>query len=118
MKPGGRYHGKAGDYAMHKFAYYICFKCQQPYFGGQRSCEVAGGVGEERAFIREEMICGGCSSMGQVCQLPSVTIRDYQLQALTVKEEMMCGGRSSMGQVWSASIRHYPLLSVTSTYQV
>ena len=58
--------GIAGEYAMHKFAYYICFKCQQPYFGGQRSCEVAAGVGEERAFVKEEMICGGCSSMGQV----------------------------------------------------
>ena len=28
LKPGGRYEGKAGDYAMHKFAYYLCFKCQ------------------------------------------------------------------------------------------
>ena len=33
---------------MHKFAYYLCYKCKQPYFGGHRSCEVAAGVGEER----------------------------------------------------------------------
>ena len=66
LKPGGRYENRTGEYAMHKFAYYICFKCQSPYFGGQRSCEVAAGVGEEgRQFVKEEMICGGCSSMGQ-----------------------------------------------------
>ena len=35
LKAGGRYHNKAGEYAMHKFAYYICSKCQAPYFGGQ-----------------------------------------------------------------------------------
>jgi len=26
LKPGGRYEKKPGEYAMHKFAYYICFK--------------------------------------------------------------------------------------------
>ena len=66
LKPGGRYEKNHAEYAMHKFAYYICHLCQAPYFGGMRSCEVAAGVGEERAFIKEEMICGGCSSQGQV----------------------------------------------------
>jgi len=65
LKPGGRYEKNHAEYAMHKFAYYICHLCQAPYFGGMRSCEVAAGVGEERAFIKEEMICGGCSSQGQ-----------------------------------------------------
>jgi hypothetical protein len=35
---------------MHKFAYYMCFKCKNPYFGGYRSCEVAAGQGEENKF--------------------------------------------------------------------
>ena len=28
LKPGGRYENNPGEYAMHKFAYYLCFKCQ------------------------------------------------------------------------------------------
>uniref|UniRef100_A0A6U6BMR8 RING-type domain-containing protein n=1 Tax=Guillardia theta TaxID=55529 RepID=A0A6U6BMR8_GUITH len=64
LRAGGRYHKQPGEYAMHKFAYYLCYKCKQPYFGGHRSCEVAAGVGEERQFDEREKICGGCSAMG------------------------------------------------------
>ena len=38
------------------FAYYLCFKCRKPYFGGERVCGEGGG-----AFDPTELVCGGCS---------------------------------------------------------
>jgi hypothetical protein len=68
LKPGGRYEGQPVQYALHKFAYYLCFRCHQPYFGGHRSCEVAAGEGEAAKYDESEMVCGGCSSLGKtVC---------------------------------------------------
>jgi len=64
LQPGGRYHKREAEYAMHKFAYYMCSKCKAPYFGGHRSCEVAADVGENQAFDPAHMVCGGCSSVG------------------------------------------------------
>eukprot|EP00286_Rhodomonas_abbreviata_P002849 CAMPEP_0181347648 /NCGR_PEP_ID=MMETSP1101-20121128/33989_1 /TAXON_ID=46948 /ORGANISM="Rhodomonas abbreviata, Strain Caron Lab Isolate" /LENGTH=192 /DNA_ID=CAMNT_0023459873 /DNA_START=205 /DNA_END=783 /DNA_ORIENTATION=- len=64
LKPSGRYHKQEAEYAMHKFAYYLCSKCTLPYFGGHRSCEVAADQGEDQAFDPSHMVCGGCSSVG------------------------------------------------------
>src|SRR4051794_32546815 len=44
-------------FAMHKFAYYQCFKCKKPYYGGDQQCAVAGPVN----FDPSELICGACS---------------------------------------------------------
>lgn len=92
--PNSRYFGKAIEYAMDKLAYYPCFKCKQPYFGGRGRCE-AGQAGanaanpannaeakEDVCFLRFEscfnrpvfqfdashLVCGGCSDQGQECQ--------------------------------------------------
>jgi len=46
---------------MFRLAYYKCFKCKQPYFGGMKDCIAAQ---EERAdFKVEELICGSCSAI-------------------------------------------------------
>lgn len=39
--PTSLYFQKPLDYALKSFAYYPCFKCKQPYFGGKRACEEA-----------------------------------------------------------------------------
>ena len=56
LREGGRYHGQTVNYAMHKFAYYVCHKCKAPYFGGYRSCEVAAGEGEQNAFDARSVV--------------------------------------------------------------
>lgn len=38
---GRPFYGKPADYAMDRFAYYLCHKCQRPYFGGEKQCAVA-----------------------------------------------------------------------------
>jgi hypothetical protein len=30
--------------AMHRYNYYTCFQCAEPYFGGERDCGAAAGA--------------------------------------------------------------------------
>jgi E3 ubiquitin-protein ligase MYCBP2 len=51
-------------FALHRFAYYLCFKCQRPYFGGNYECAAAG----NHDFNPSEFVCGGCApSQAQDC---------------------------------------------------
>eukprot|EP00656_Telonema_subtile_P054326 TRINITY_DN8096_c0_g1_i4.p1 TRINITY_DN8096_c0_g1~~TRINITY_DN8096_c0_g1_i4.p1 ORF type:complete len:610 (-),score=158.24 TRINITY_DN8096_c0_g1_i4:132-1961(-) len=46
--------GDSVKFALKKFAYYMCFKCNEPYFGGHRNCE---DVEEDREFDPTELVC-------------------------------------------------------------
>lgn len=63
--PTSEWYGRKADYAESIFAYYECFKCKQPYFGGLRACGAAG----EEEFDPRTLICGGCvpHAAEQVC---------------------------------------------------
>ena len=54
--PDSKWHNDPEGYAEDLFAYYECFKCKKPYYGGERVCGEAGG-----AFDPTELVCGGCS---------------------------------------------------------
>ncbi|GAM20883.1 hypothetical protein SAMD00019534_040580 [Acytostelium subglobosum LB1] len=60
LLPGGSYENNMEGYIMEQFAYYLCFKCKQPYFGGSNQC--AANMASPEKFNPEELICGGCSS--------------------------------------------------------
>ena len=86
LEPTSRYYQKPDDYALDKLAYYPCFKCKQPYFGGRGRCE----AGQEQAPAadgpREEydashLVCGGCSDQGQECKKHG---KEYMYDALLV----------------------------------
>lgn len=32
------YFNKPSEYAMAIYAYFLCFKCKNPYFGGRKNC--------------------------------------------------------------------------------
>jgi len=44
-------------YALYHFSYFTCFKCKNPYFGGERACE----GNQMMEFDPKELVCGGCS---------------------------------------------------------
>jgi len=56
---GSRWFNDATGFAMHKFAYYMCFKCQKPYFGGDYQCAAAA----DQRWDPSELLCGGCSPL-------------------------------------------------------
>ena len=69
-------------FAMHKFAYYQCFKCGKPYYGGDYQCAEAGG-GDQ--FDPSELLCGACSPI-----LSQVSCMDrWMLLAIDLDEKKM-----------------------------
>ena len=60
VSEGGRYYQNPVGYAMDKFAYFMCYKCSKPYFGGDAACGVRG------EFDPSELVCGPCANPGMV----------------------------------------------------
>ena len=58
--PNDRFFGKLGEYAMFKCAYYPCFKCKKPYFGGMNDCGDEAMMAAD--FRREDLVCPKCSA--------------------------------------------------------
>jgi len=58
--PNDHFYNNLAEFAMFKCAYYSCFKCKTPYFGGMADCnDMAMRAGD---FRREDLICAKCSS--------------------------------------------------------
>jgi len=47
-------------YAFKRYCYYLCFKCNKPYFGGERACNAEQRVAQHDP---KDLICGGCSDV-------------------------------------------------------
>jgi E3 ubiquitin-protein ligase MYCBP2 len=98
-EPSGRYYKKPVDYAMDKFAYYPCFKCKQPYFGGQRQCDAAqaqAANGREAAedFDASHLICGGCADVGQECKVHGKEFIEWKCKFCCSISNWFCWGNT------------------------
>jgi len=60
LRQGGSFYERPADFAMSKFAYYMCYQCQKPYFGGGVQCD----IGPD--FDPSELVCGLCSNPGEM----------------------------------------------------
>jgi E3 ubiquitin-protein ligase MYCBP2 len=56
--PGSAFYNDPVGYALKIYAYYKCFKCKHPYYGGERVCAPAAG---EKPVDPSELICPGCN---------------------------------------------------------
>ena len=58
--PQDRFFNDLQAFAMFKCAYYMCFKCKSPYFGGMNDCgDEMAAAGEYR---KEDLVCAKCSA--------------------------------------------------------
>jgi E3 ubiquitin-protein ligase MYCBP2 len=55
--PLSAFYKDPAGYAMHRFAYYRCSKCEAPYYGGEARCGAAGG---DAAFDPKDLVCSSC----------------------------------------------------------
>lgn len=69
LLPGGRFEGDQLGFAMKKFAYYSCYKCNEPYFGGHRACE---DLQEDHQNEHDptELVCSSCAAGPGVTECP------------------------------------------------
>ncbi|XP_023247966.1 E3 ubiquitin-protein ligase highwire [Copidosoma floridanum] len=75
--PGGRYYHDPAVYAMDRYAYYMCYKCQKAYYGGEVRCDIQQG---DESFDPAELVCGGCSDVAraQMCPKHGTDFLEYK----------------------------------------
>ena len=94
--PTDHYFGKYEEYAVHKCAFYECFKCKQPYFGGLVDCENDANMGDDTR--RQDLICGGCAAemVGAgvtKCDKHGTDFIDYKCDYCCSIALFFCGGK-------------------------
>eukprot|EP00742_Colponemidia_sp_Colp-10_P004729 GILJ01005044.1.p1 GENE.GILJ01005044.1~~GILJ01005044.1.p1 ORF type:complete len:1771 (+),score=301.85 GILJ01005044.1:1764-7076(+) len=63
----GRFYKDLAGLAMDRFAYYLCYKCNHAYFGGERVCQAAAG---DVKYDPTELICAQCSPISPETDCP------------------------------------------------
>ncbi|XP_065186978.1 uncharacterized protein LOC135817676 isoform X4 [Sycon ciliatum] len=59
VNPCSEYYQQPERYAMKHYAYYLCHKCEWPYFGGEAQCADQLAAAEHDP---SELVCGSCSN--------------------------------------------------------
>ena len=73
--PGTPYYHNPELYSIERFCFYKCFKCQVPYYGGERQC---GAPVQAEDFDPSELICGGCAGAGANCKKHGAEYIEYK----------------------------------------
>jgi len=60
INENGPFYKDPTGFAMKKYAYYSCYKCGDPYYGGEAACLAAGG---DSNFDPSELMCPSCSPL-------------------------------------------------------
>lgn len=78
------------SFAMDRYAYYVCFKCQKAYFGGEVRCDAE--MGEK--FNPQELVCGGCSDVAraQMCPKHGTDFLEYKCRYCCSVAVFFCFG--------------------------
>lgn len=78
------------SYAMDRYAYYVCFKCQKAYYGGEARCDAEMGD----SFDPEELVCGGCSDIAraQMCPKHGTDFLEYKCRYCCSVAVFFCFG--------------------------
>nr|XP_018897368.1 PREDICTED: E3 ubiquitin-protein ligase MYCBP2-like [Bemisia tabaci] len=79
------------SYAIERYAYYVCFKCNKAYYGGEARCDAELGRGD---FDPSELVCGGCSdvSRAQMCPKHGTDFLEYKCRYCCSVAVFFCFG--------------------------
>ncbi|KAK9891458.1 hypothetical protein WA026_014691 [Henosepilachna vigintioctopunctata] len=88
--PGARFYNDASSYAMDRYAYYVCFKCNKAYYGGEARCDAE--VGEN--YDPTELVCGACSDVAraQMCPKHGTDFLEYKCRYCCSVAVFFCFG--------------------------
>ncbi|XP_050301011.1 E3 ubiquitin-protein ligase MYCBP2 isoform X2 [Anthonomus grandis grandis] len=90
VAPGGRFHNDPASYAMDRYAYYVCYKCNKAYYGGEARCDAEAGDGYDPA----ELVCGACSDVAraQMCPKHGADFLEYKCRYCCSVAVFFCFG--------------------------
>jgi E3 ubiquitin-protein ligase MYCBP2 len=85
-----KYYQKPAEYAMNRYAYYVCYKCGKAYYGGEAVCAEA--VSDE--YDPKELVCGACSNVAaaQVCPKHGTDFLEYKCRYCCSVAVFFCFG--------------------------
>eukprot|EP01112_Ceratiomyxa_fruticulosa_P021628 TRINITY_DN7680_c0_g1_i2.p1 TRINITY_DN7680_c0_g1~~TRINITY_DN7680_c0_g1_i2.p1 ORF type:complete len:879 (-),score=146.63 TRINITY_DN7680_c0_g1_i2:140-2776(-) len=94
VEPTSKYYKKPAQYAMDRFAYFMCIRCSHPYFAGQRRCDA--GDDAEKQFNPEDLVCGGCSGadVAQDCPKHGKDFMEFKCQFCCTVASWYCWGKT------------------------
>lgn len=89
---GARHYNDPVTFAFERYAYYVCFKCEKAYYGGEAQCEADAGRADE--YNREELVCGACSdvSRAQMCPKHGTDYLEYKCRYCCSVAVFFCFG--------------------------
>lgn len=90
IAPGTRFHNDPALYAMDRYAYYVCYKCNKAYYGGEARCDAE--IGEN--YDPTELVCGACSDVAraQMCPKHGTDFLEYKCRYCCSVAVFFCFG--------------------------
>ncbi|XP_060598858.1 E3 ubiquitin-protein ligase MYCBP2-like [Ruditapes philippinarum] len=87
------YYNNPAQFAMDRYCYYTCFKCNRPFFGGAAQCE--DGAGDVN-LKPEELICSACSGVQGVqnCNIHGTDFIEYKCRYCCTVAVFYCFGNT------------------------
>ena len=92
----GRYYQNEIGFAMDKFAYYLCFKCNDPYYVGMKRC-LAAGDNPDDSMDAEHFVCLSCrddenfESHAENCEIHGNQYIEYKCRYCCSISTFSCG---------------------------
>jgi len=89
---GGKYYNNRELFAMDRLAYYVCFKCKKPYYGGMRKCDAQ----DIDKWNKEHLVCGGCrmGSNKKTCKIHGTDFIMWKCKFCCSRGSWFCWGNT------------------------
>ncbi|KRY47660.1 E3 ubiquitin-protein ligase rpm-1 [Trichinella britovi] len=86
------FYNQPGLFALDRYAYYLCYKCRRPYFGGLAQCQ--DDYGQLSGYDERELLCGACSDVQQakVCPRHGTDFLEYKCRYCCSLAVFFCFG--------------------------
>ncbi|KAF7271207.1 hypothetical protein GWI33_015889 [Rhynchophorus ferrugineus] len=90
VTPGARFYNDPASYAMDRYAYYVCYKCNKAYYGGEARCDAEA----DDRYDPAELVCGGCSDVAraQMCPKHGADFLEYKCRYCCSVAVFFCFG--------------------------
>ena len=94
VTPGSAFYKDPESYAINRYAYYVCSKCDKAYYGGEARCEEQMVYQHADNFDASELLCGGCSdiNMAQICPKHGTDFLEYKCRYCCSVAVFFCFG--------------------------
>eukprot|EP01096_Ripella_sp_DP13-Kostka_P006733 TRINITY_DN2430_c0_g1_i1.p1 TRINITY_DN2430_c0_g1~~TRINITY_DN2430_c0_g1_i1.p1 ORF type:complete len:685 (+),score=256.80 TRINITY_DN2430_c0_g1_i1:184-2238(+) len=99
LKEGGEFYRRPADYAMRIFAFYECYQCGGPFYGGRKRCDPGANAEDDEAVEAQdrrqaapERLCSGCCGIAAKCKTHGTDYIEFKCRFCCAIATYFCGG--------------------------